>query len=158
MLWQGALTKSLPFCTVDSVTMSKALKCHKQLFPWFAVVSALTFLCATNYCAVEALAEGPIHHEGPSGHSHNEGVPTPKDQSDPCCSTLQAVVTPPFNLLIVAGPQPLFQEVPLQSPNGVRVADLSLAPSGLSPPARAPTPARPFYRTTFASHAPPVLA
>jgi len=122
---------------------------------WFA---SGAFLLATNYCVCEAFSGDHAHaesshHHAPAGH-HDE---SPSDHEyDPCCSTLQAVVTPHSNLLLTAGSQLLFQEVPLQSANVARVASLSLAPSGLSPPAREPTPTRPFYRTTFANHAPPV--
>jgi len=115
------------------------------------------FLLATNYCICEAFSHthtDSSHQHSSSGH-RDESTPTPEQGYDPCCTTLQAIVTPQASLLLAGTWQPFFQHATLPVVDDVRSADLSLAPSGLSPPARAPTPSRPFYRTIFASHAPP---
>ncbi len=129
-----------------------------RLLAW---VAGGAFVLATNYCLCEALSRhthqdalGASHQHAPVGH-HDEKVPASHTQSDPCCSTLQAVVTPQTGVMLSGASGPFFQDVPLLVVAHVKYADLSLAPSGLSPPARVPTPARPFYRTAFASHAPP---
>lgn len=131
--------------------MSRASMC---LTAWIA---GGAFLLASNYCAGEAFSSShghtdSSHQHAPASH-HDESSSNHED--DPCCATLQAVVTP-HSTLLAAGPQLLFQEVPLQAAQIVRLIDLSFAPTGLSPPARAPAPSRPFYRTTYANHAPPV--
>ncbi len=135
-----------------SFQMSRASMC---LTAWIA---GGALLLASNYCVCEAFSSrhtDSSHHQHAPTSSHHEESPS-NHEVDPCCSTLQAVVTPHSTFLLVAGPQLLFQEVPLETASIVRLVDLSLAPTGLSPPAREPTSARPFYRTTFASHAPPV--
>ena len=130
---------------------------RKQGVRVLAWVAGTAFLLATHYCICEAFSSSRGHVDSSHQHapaSHHDESPS-NHEDDPCCATLQAVVTP-HSALLVAGPQLLFQEVPLQAANIVRLADLSFAPTGLSPPAREPTSARPFYRTTFASHAPPI--
>lgn len=129
--------------------------------PLVWVVGA-AFLLATNYCLSEAFAASHTpsessHHQAPSGH-HDEGSPASGTQDDPCCTALQAILTPQPSLQLAATTHQLFQAMAVQAADAVRCADRSLAPSGLSPPPREPTPTRPFYRTTFANHAPPVLA
>ena len=136
-----------------------ALSNRSRWVPIVAWVVGGAFVVATHYCVCEALNSDHAHadrsHEHAPGGHHDE---TPSNNAyDPCCATLQAVVTPQASLLLFApGSQTLFQEIPLQSNNVARFVDVPLAPSGLSPPAREPTPTQPFYRTTFASHAPPV--
>ncbi|GEM_PF-5010848 len=125
-----------------------------RLIAWIVVA---VFVLATNYCAYETVTNGHARADGdyqraPAGH-HDESSSSHDHAA--CCVTLQAVVTQQPSLLLAGASQPLLQEIPLQSVHLIRSVDLSLAPSGLSPPAREPTPARPFYRTTFANHAPP---
>ena len=118
------------------------------------------FLLATRYCVCEAFAGGFSHAESSHQHAtpgrHDDGAPTSDTASDPCCATLQAIVTPQTTILLSAASQLLFRDVALPAVSRFDSANLSLAASGLSPPAREPTRSRPFYRTTFASHAPPV--
>lgn len=121
------------------------------------VVGAFVF--ATNYCVLETFSSDSARTESTHQHTpadHHEESPSNNDY-DPCCATLQAVVTQQPSLLLAGASQPLLQKIPLQSADITRSLDFSLAPSGLSPPVREPTSARPFYRTAFASHAPPAF-
>jgi len=116
------------------------------------------FFLAVNYCACEAVAhehpdQASSHQHAPAGH-HDESPSN--EEYNPCCTNLQAIVTPQLSLHLATISHQLFQAIALPVADAVSLADLSLAPSGLSPPAREPTTPRPFYRTTFASHAPPV--
>ena len=127
--------------------------------PWIAMGCCVTFLLATSYCSVEALLthsaqdEHASHHQ-PTDH-HDEDSRTPShDQATTCCVTLQAVLASKveFSLYRVAG----IPSVDFESLRPATLIALSRFAHGLSPPTREPPPARPFYRTTFASHAPPV--
>ena len=138
----------------------RRFRMHHRSSRFLAYVASASFLLATNYCLCEVFAGGSSHAEAshqhaPSGH-HEDGAPSSDAQDDPCCSTLQAIVTPQAPVRLSGASQSFFHDVALLVVNGVTFADLSLAPHGLSPPARAPTPSRPIYHTTFASHAPPV--
>lgn len=127
--------------------------------PGVAVVAAFAFLFAINYCACEAFSadhahSGPSQQHSPTGH-HDEHAPTSQDQSDPCCATLQAVVLSPGTLQVASSTPTVLPSVVSRGAAITLRTQLVAVPSGLSPPVREPTPARPFYRTTFANHAPP---
>ena len=133
---------------------------HHRLSRLVACDTGVAFLLATHYSVCEVFAGGAAQaeasHQPATFGLHDEGTPSSDTHADPCCATLQAIVTPSTSLVFAGASQPFFQDITLSVIAHVRFADLSSASSGLSPPARAPTPARPFYRTTFASHAPPV--
>ncbi len=133
----------------------------RQSVRLLAGVAAGAFVFAATACVREAFssdsariesahqdtrAPAGSHKKSPANHDH-----------DPCCATLRTVVTQHPGLLLAGASQPLLQRIPLPSAYLIRSVDLSFAPSGLSPPAREPIPVRLFYRTTFASHAPPAF-
>ena len=122
------------------------MKRHKFLVVGCTLVAAFTFLIGTNYCVYEELVQG--HHERDSQHSD--------DQFDPCCSTLQAIALSPLNLFLAQAPPSILHALALLLVEESPSVALAYAPTGLSHTARAPTPHAPFYRTTFAPHAPPL--
>ncbi|MBI3996455.1 MAG: hypothetical protein HY352_02225 [Candidatus Omnitrophica bacterium] len=133
--------------------VKRLMECSIRLSAWI-VGGAL--LMATNYCAYEAFSGGHAHVNDTHQHApvdhHDE---SPSRANDSCCSTLHAVVIPQFTLLLARGSPLLRQAMSLQAIPLVGFIDLSAIPNNLSPPAHEPIPARPFYRTTFANHAPP---
>lgn len=118
------------------------------------------FLLATNYCICEVFTNhthaDASHQHAADGHHHDEGSPTSNTQYDPCCATLQALVPIRSAGHLIDVSDQTVRTAALPVVHFAHVADLSKAPSGLSPPAREPTTTRPFYRTTYANHAPPV--
>ena len=137
---------------------------HSRASLWFAVVCAIAFLGASNYCNVEAFAAHPTprqeaHHSATAEH-HDEQSTTPAHHHDDgslaCCSAIQAITASKFEFRLASAFAWQFHPPAPQSSWFASVPEPSRTASGLSPPAREPTPARPFYRTTFASHAPPV--
>ena len=126
-----------------------------------ALSCAFTFFVAINYCNVEALSAHPTPSEGFGHHhsteDHHDGaVPTPSDEDALCCATLHAVPTSKVDVT----QRSLIQRI---NPITVEVfgRDFPIPParsaSGWSPPERGPTPLTPFYRTTYANHAPPAF-
>jgi hypothetical protein len=146
----------------DEVTMFRALRRNGLLVPSIAALAAFAFLLAINYCVCEAFSADHAHNEpaqqhSPAGH-HDDHIPTSEDQANPCCATLQAVIFS-RGILQVASSTPTL--LPSIASLGVEITlrtQLATVPSGLSPPAQALPPRLPFYRTTYANHAPPVLA
>ena len=130
----------------------------------FAIVMVFVFFAASNYCNVEALiphachSEAADHHEmATAEHDHDahdeQSAPHHDETAAACCKAIQAVVATPthINLHTIR----LAHALPMGSLwTGSLVEPLRLA-SGLSPPSREPPPKLPFYRTAFASHAPP---
>ena len=142
-----------------------------MLLKWFkistseiAVVCSFAFLAASNYCNLEAFAE-PTHHH-PSSHQsasaehHEDGASTPSNQHEEhsvfCCSAMQAVVASRLSYQLASSSVWQLHPLILESVWLVSVFAPTRTASGLSPPTQESPPARPFYRTTFASHAPPV--
>ena len=133
---------------------------------WIAIACSLAFLGATNYCNVEAFAEqSSSHHDthqaASANHHHDEKTPSPAQHHDTdcsvtCCSAMQAVVVPQQQYRLAASLTWHLQDLALESQWLASFVEPSRTASGLSPPAREPTPAKPFYRTTFANHAPPI--
>ena len=144
--------------------MIRLSESRKPLSRWLPIVCSVAFLGAINYCTLEALAAHPAQshdsHPSASTKHHDDESSTPAHHHDQdsvsCCLAMQAVVTskipfhPTSNLAGQLHPWVLQSAWP-----GSRLENTCTA-NGLSPPTREPTPARPFYRTTFASHAPPV--
>ena len=126
-----------------------------------AVVAVFTFLLATNYCVCEAFTGDHAHAESSHHHAsagyHDEQTPTSQDQHDVCCSTLQAVISSSGTLQVASlTPTGLLPFVLSLSSKSTPRAQVAAVLSGLSPPTQVPPPRLPFYRTTFANHAPPV--
>jgi hypothetical protein len=124
-----------------------------------AAVAAFAFLLAINYCVCEAFSADHAHNEpaqqhSPAGH-HDDNTPTSQDQSDPCCATLQAVVFSPGTFQVASSTTTVLPSVVSLGAEITLRTQLATVSNGLSPPARAPTPRLPFYRTTYANHAPP---
>ena len=127
---------------------------RKRFMAWIAVGCSVAFVGASNYCNLEAVAAHP------AGHQHDEESSTPahhhEEGAGVCCSAMQAITTSKFDCHLASSPAWQLPPLALQSVWLVSFLEPSRTTSGLSPPAREPTPARPFYRTAFASHAPPV--
>ncbi len=131
----------------------------KVLRTCVAVLCSFTFWAATNYCNLEALAAHPAQgedsgqHHPAAGH-HPGAVPTPDDEDSLCCATLHAVPVTKVDMT----PKSLSQWIdPVTVVLGRDVLTTrSRSTIGWSPPERGPTP-EPFYRTTYANHAPPVF-
>jgi hypothetical protein len=134
------------------------MKRLKPLRGWVAVISAFAFLAAANYCTLEALAAHPAADET-SHHSdsHDAGVPARGDDGELCCMALQAILQPKTDFGLARSDALVFQLPALQARQPELPAHLFRVTSGLSPPIRDPAPRTPFYRTTFASHAPPAF-
>ena len=140
--------------------MFRVLRRNSLLVPGIAAVAAFAFLLAINYCVCEAFSADHTHSEHSQQHSssgdHDEDGPASNNQSDPCCATLQAVVSSSGTPQVLSSTPTL---VPFSASLNSEVTphtQLAYAPSGLSPPVEAPPPRLPFYRTTYANHAPPV--
>ncbi len=137
------------------------VKRQRLFIAGIAMAAATSFLLAENYCACEALSDdhphsASTHHHEAAGHHHHEDGHSSDGQADPCCSTLQAIVAPQVNLHFTLPSQDLFPCPSAEAVEAITFAGLIRVSTGLSPPAREPTPHRPFYRTAFASHAPPI--
>lgn len=132
---------------------------------WLALVCSVGFLGAAQHCTLEAFASHPTEHHGAQHVSagaqpHEESsAPAQHDQecTVSCCAAMQAVVTSTIDWQPAWHPAGHLRLAVLRSPQLEASLKLARTMSGLSPPPREPTPARPFYRTTFASHAPPVV-
>ena len=139
-------------------------KRYHVLHTGIAFSAAVAFLAAINYCNLEAFAAHPTQshdtHQSAAAEHHDEKSSTPahhhEEGSVSCCSAIQAIATPESNFNLASSPAWQFQPLVLQSVWVVSFLEPSRPTSGLSPPAREPTPSRPFYRTTYANHAPPV--
>ena len=158
--WSGSgLTMFVQGCIVVAKPMSNQRKL--AWFMWVSPVAALALFFAVNYCNVEALVphahSDASHQPMASSHHHDEDT-APYHHADTaaCCETIQAVTASTLAIqlrpmspwmLVACDGESVWSDALIESPG--------LA-SGRSPPARAPTPKLLFYRTTFASHAPPV--
>ena len=137
---------------------------QKTLSAQAAIVCAIAFVWASNYCNVEAFSSH--HSDDHSAHQtadpahHDDGSSTPgqhhEEDADFCCTTIQAVVASRLDFSLSKASTPLLHALPLQSFWSEALPVPSRTASGLSPPPQELPPARPFYRTTFASHAPPI--
>jgi len=134
---------------------------QRLLMTGITMAAATSFLLAANYCACEALtgshphSAGAHHHQQAAGHHHREDGHSSDGRADPCCSMLRAITTPSANLLVATFSPTLFRDCAAEVVQPIGWSALTHASTGLSPPARAPTPHLPFYRTTFAGRAPP---
>ncbi|MDP3702922.1 MAG: hypothetical protein Q8R78_00815, partial [Candidatus Omnitrophota bacterium] len=107
-----------------------ALSNRSRWVPALAWVAGGAFVFATLYCICEAIGANVAHAEdshqhAPAGH-HEES--SSNNEYDPCCATLQAVVTPQASLFLAGTSQLLFQEVPLRAATTTRRVDLSFVP------------------------------
>ena len=141
----------------------------KTLRSVLVLLCGVTFLAAANHCGLEACAGHPADSEGahPQAHSeepaeHHHGESSPAHDSCPdeqvmCCSSLYATPFPKIEiksgwvrtgLLEAADVSGFFSRI---SPTSANMT------TGLSPPLHELIPRVCFYRSTFASHAPPVF-
>ena len=139
--------------------MLTAMKRHALLVVGCALVATVALLIGMNYCAWEDLVQhhqhdGQAHEHHASGQHHRESQDA-HHQFDPCCSMLQAIAAAPSDLVLAKTPPSILHTLLLLPVPGSLSIARSSVPTGLSPPACAPIPKALFYRTTFASHAPP---
>ena len=145
--------------------MRKDHRSH-NVVAWTSFACAFIFLVAGSYCNLEAFiphshSDSPTHHgSAAEHHEHPASVPSHDDHeqeaSDICCEAIKTVVVPTVTLELPQFAHELLHPyVAVAVWSGAFVESHRLA-TGLSPPTRAPTAQQPFYRTTFASHAPPV--
>lgn len=128
-----------------------------------ALVAGVTFWAATNYCLLEALTTHPVHnensHHSDQDHYPNKGLPRSGADEDLCCATLQALLPskeePHFSSLTGFLSNAL--ALPALRPAALTFTNPSRIASGLSPPTPETVPRPAFYRSVFASHAPPVF-
>ena len=140
--------------------MFRVLRRNNLVISGIAAVAAFAFLLAINYCVCEAFSTDHAQSESsqqhsPSGH-HDESGPASNNQSDSCCATLQAVVFSPGTPQSASSTPTLLRSIVSLGADMPLRTQLTAVPNGLSPPIREPTAPRPFYRTTYANHAPPV--
>jgi hypothetical protein len=138
-----------------------SLKWRAMLAP-VALASSFAFVLAANYCNLEALSayppqsESSDHHHSAGDH-HNSAVPTSGDEESLCCAALYAV---PGSKLETS-PSLSIHRIELQAAK-ISGHDVIVIPPrsaiSWSPPERGPTPATPFYRMTYANHAPDGLS
>jgi hypothetical protein len=130
---------------------------------WFAILCSVAFFGAVNYCNLEAFAAHPTQshdaHQSASTEHPEEGSSAPTHHHDEdsvsCCAAMQALATSKSDFNLASSPAWQLHPVALQSSWLASFFEPSRTASGLSPPTREPPPARPFYRTTYANHAPP---
>jgi hypothetical protein len=146
------------------MTMRRRAGRQQHISAWGAVVCSVAFFGAGNYCTLEAFAAQPSQacetpHAAIPEH-HDEGPSAPTHHSDAgavaCCSAMQAIAASRVDFRLTPTPAWQLHPFALQPSRFVSLLEPSRTANDLSPPPREPTPARPFYRTTFASHAPPV--
>lgn len=136
-----------------------ALRRHKGFFAYTTLACGAIFLWAIIYCQLDAF----VPHPGESSHQeasaeHQDGtLPTPgHDEASLHCNTVQSLIALKFDVLLNPVTAQPFQATALESLQPDAFGEPFRLASGLSPPTRAPTPRTPFYRTTYANHAPPV--
>ena len=145
------------------MTMCRRGKQPQRIRAWFAILCSVAFFGAINYCNLEAFAAHPTqshdaHQSASTGH-HEEDSSAPTHHHDEdsvsCCAAMQALATSKSDFNLAS--HPAWQRYPLALPSLRLVSFLTAfrTASGLSPPVREPPSARPFYRTTYANHAPP---
>ena len=130
---------------------------------WCAVACSVAVVWAITYCNVETFvphataSEGSQHHAS-SDHAAPELPPSDHhDDSTLHCETILNVVTAQrLEVHVSSRPTGVLRPLVWAGLESNALLELPHVASGLSPPTREPPPARPFYRTTFASHAPPV--
>ena len=129
-----------------------------------AVLVSIALFGAMNYCAFEAFGAPPTHHarachaaspephEGDSSslpaHQHNGA-------SLACCAAMQAIAVSRLEAPVASTAIRFLPRLASAVLGGAAVHEEAHAARGISPPPREPTPVQPFYRTTFANHAPP---
>lgn len=144
------------------MSMGRGKQCSS---PWFGILCSVAFFGASNYCNLEAVAAHPAHsershHATASEHQDNDASSTPahdhEDASDACCAAVQAVTSPKIAFHLTSNLAWQLHPLMVRASWLTSLLDPIRAASGLSPPPREPTSVRPFYRTTYANHAPPV--
>ncbi len=143
--------------------MIKSRVPHQPLLALIAAFSAVAFFLASNYCNVEAFVphahpeESPSHAAADRHDPHGDSTPNHDnhDETTFCCDTIQAITASRFDVQLHPITNWILTSLELKSIWVDSLIGLPGLASGLSPPARAPTPTVPFYRTAYASLAPP---
>ena len=132
-----------------------------KLLSGIVFLCGFAFLVAVNHCSLEAFAEQASSHEAlhhrETAPDYPENSPVHNhDEGSVCCSTLKAIpASKSFEIrpsLTTSFLSP-FEHRASWSDTLLESSDVT---TGLSPSAQESPPATPFYRTTYANHAPPV--
>ena len=129
-----------------------------------ALLGSVAFFGAGNYCTLEAFQAPPAHHErvchaGSAAHHADESSPQPAHHHEGgsrCCVAMQAIAASRLDVHLASPATRLLHALTHERLGSVYVRAAARLARGVGPPLRAPMPAQPFYRTAFASHAPPV--
>ena len=117
--------------------MAKPRTAQHSYLPWIAGFSVLAFFLAINFCSAEAL------------------IPHAHDDASLCCNTIQAIAASKLNVQLPPLTKWLLVSLDVKSLGTSLLVESAGLASGLSPPPRTAIPALPFYRTAYASLAPP---
>ena len=139
--------------------MTKPQTTQRTSLPLIAGFSALAFFFAINYCNAEALIPH-AHADQSSQHAssedqHDHHTTPAHDDASLCCNTIQAIAASKLNIQLPPLTQWLLVSLDVKSLGTSLLVESAGLTSGLSPPPRPAFPALPFYRTTYASLAPP---
>ena len=130
-----------------------------------AVLGSVAFVGAANYCTLEAFETQSAHHErachtGSAEQQGDESSSTPAHHHEgaslACCAAMQAIAASRLDVHLASPTTRLLHELAGGVLGGAAVRESARIARGVSPPPQAPMPVQPFYRTTFANHAPPV--
>ena len=141
--------------------MRRVVEQRKAIYAWTAIVMSVAFFWAMNYCNVEAFTahspDSQTSDQTAPAERHDGDSPAPNHRNEAvmCCTAIQAIMASRFEFQLSSSATWQLHPLVPQSLWLVSLLEPSRTTSGLSPPTREPTPAGPFYRTTFASHAPP---
>ena len=138
---------------------------QKSFTKKIAIVCSVAFLGAINYCNLETFAAHSTQshdtHQSAATEHHDEESSTPAHHHDEgsvaCCAAIQALATSKSDFNLASNLVWQLHPLVLHSLQLASFLAPSRTESGLSPPTREPPQTRPFYRTTFASHAPPIF-
>ena len=138
---------------------------HSMMMRWRAVFISLALFGAMNYCTFEAFGAPPTHHgrachAASLEHHGDKSSPPPARHHEggslACCAAMQAIAAAPLDVHLASVTTRFLHGLASGVLGGAAVRASVRTARGVSPPLREPTPVQPFYRTTFANHAPPV--
>lgn len=139
--------------------MAKPQTTQKIFLPLIAGLSAGVFFFAINSCNAEALIPhahaDQSHQHASSEDQHDHRTAPAHDDASLCCTTIQAIAASKLNVQLSPLTKWLLVSLDVQSLGTSLLVESAGLTSGLSPPPRTTIPALPFYRTTYASLAPP---
>ena len=155
------------------VTRSVLMK-HSRLVRWrtwrmllkagLAALGSLALFGAVNYCTFEAFVAQPTDHErtchaASAAHHGGDSSSLPvhhhQGASLACCAAMQAIAASRLEGPRAATPTHPLHLLASGVWGGAAVRESTRPARGVSPPRQEPAPVQPFYRTTFANHAPP---